>query len=112
MGRGTAPFLRIQRRQVGPNSAVIWILFGTAFPFQPRSNHVFHPEEQGSQSNASAGEFGVRNQDFLQVIAGLSHISRSMYASASLNRRSRKPGRTSTAAAYSVAASSGRPAAM
>ena len=72
MGRGTPPLSLIQRRQVGSNSAVLWILFGTAFSFPPRSNHVFHPKEQGSQSKASASEFRVYSQDCLQVIAGLS----------------------------------------
>ena len=40
MGRRMPSFLRIQGREVGSNSVVVGILFGTELPFLPRSLRV------------------------------------------------------------------------
>jgi hypothetical protein len=75
MGRSMLPFLGIQRREVGPNSAVVGILFGTELPFLPRSLRVSHPVEEGSQPHAGTGEVRILHEDLFRVSEGFArHI--------------------------------------
>ncbi len=70
MGRRMTASLRIQRREVGSNSAVVGRPFGTALPLPPCPLRVSHPLEQDPQPHASSGEVGMVLEDRTKVLVG------------------------------------------